>query len=130
MEEFVVNHSLITILPESIGRLWWLERFILNDNALTTLPESIGNLGSLVTIALENNPLERLPDSFGSLTRLKTVSMNRKHCDLLLGFPQWWKGHSFCYTIAGRGSDADTADQRGGWEGEWIWRDNRYQYVF
>jgi internalin A len=60
-------------LPESIGKLTWLQRLDVYGNQLTTLPDSVGKLVSLQTLSLFENQLTMLPDSIGKLASLKRL---------------------------------------------------------
>ena len=55
LEELVLNHNKISILPASIGRLTKLKSLELAHNQLTQLPEEVFKLDGLVKLELEGN---------------------------------------------------------------------------
>ncbi len=69
------SESGLTVIPEEIGDLIYLESVRLSYNNLTTLPESFGNLVNLKSLELEHNQLTSLPESFGNLSNLEELSI-------------------------------------------------------
>jgi len=67
--------SMLSSLPESIGKLTNLEELNLKDGRLTSLPESIGKLTKLEKLNLFNNKLTSLPTSIGKLTNLEDFNL-------------------------------------------------------
>jgi Leucine-rich repeat (LRR) protein len=94
-----INDTLITFIPESIGKLTNLRRLNITGNLyLSQLPEAIGQLHNLETLELDggylvslpetidgllnlkylnvqNNRLEHLPNSIGNLTKLECINL-------------------------------------------------------
>ena len=67
----------LTILPESIGKLTYLQYLNLENNQLTRLPENFNNLRNLIELYLNSNALKELPDNFGKLSNLKKLNLSK-----------------------------------------------------
>lgn len=51
----------LTVVPESLGQLAWLQVLVLSDNLLESLPAAIANLKHLKSLLLHKNRLRTLP---------------------------------------------------------------------
>ncbi|NAS13776.1 leucine-rich repeat domain-containing protein [Poritiphilus flavus] len=60
----------ITLLPEEIRGLKYLEKLILTDNQLTVLPDAIGELNNLTILNLHRNKIVEIPSTIGQLEKL------------------------------------------------------------
>jgi Leucine-rich repeat (LRR) protein len=71
--EFLIlrGNSKLQSLPQSIGKLHNLRDLIIRKSKVNQLPESIGNLTQLENLELEDNQLNSLPESIGQLSGLK-----------------------------------------------------------
>ncbi|KAJ1507452.1 hypothetical protein HMI54_004202 [Coelomomyces lativittatus] len=57
LSHFEVKKNCITIIPQSIGHLYFLQRLDIDKNAITELPIELGNLKNLVSFEYADNPL-------------------------------------------------------------------------
>jgi len=69
----------ISIFPESIGNLTWLQALEVECSELPKLPESFGNLKNLEILELSNCKLTSLPKSFGNLKNLKKLELSKNN---------------------------------------------------
>ncbi len=88
--ELNLSYLRLTSLPESFGRLEFLNDLSIHDNDLTTLPESFGDLKSLKYLDLSANHLS-LPNTFGNLQALIVLDFSKNHLtslpDIIRQFP-------------------------------------------
>lgn len=70
-----LNHTGITILPESIGQLSNLQALDLWGSEITCLPESIEQLANLRTLDISLTQITTLPESIGQLTNLQSLNL-------------------------------------------------------
>ena len=68
-----LSYSNLTLLPENIGELKFLQKLDVRFNQLTSLPESVCELKSLQKLDVSNNQLRSLPQSIGELKQLKKL---------------------------------------------------------
>ena len=84
-----VRDSVLTCLPEEIGRFTRLERLSLTDAIIEELPESIGDLAELRELVVRYQdpqyfrgligsrcPLHRIPATIGKLLKLETLDLS------------------------------------------------------
>lgn len=72
-----LDHNSIRTIPDSLGKLQWLETLSCTDNKLDALPSTIGNLQKLEVLDAHNNSLTELPQSIwycASLTKINVTS--------------------------------------------------------
>ncbi len=65
-----------SIIPDSLGELYWLKSLILNSLDLLVLPESIKNLTNLQTLNLSHTQISNIFDLIGNLTNLQTLDLS------------------------------------------------------
>jgi uncharacterized protein (TIGR02996 family) len=63
-------------LPESLGRMTWLDDLDVRYCAIAELPASIGELTQLTELNIHNNRLTSLPTSIGKLIKLRTLDLS------------------------------------------------------
>jgi Leucine-rich repeat (LRR) protein len=66
----------ITKIPDTIGKLIYLQTLYLCHNNLATIPDTIGNLINLTILDVNNNKLSVLPNSIGNLINLKFLYLS------------------------------------------------------
>ena len=71
-----IHDTIITHLPEQIGKLKHLQWLELSNTGLMTLPDSIGKLSSLVYLYLPHNKLTSLPTTITNTRSLHTLILN------------------------------------------------------
>ena len=90
----VVEHQLTELdlskdwlfdVPESVGKLYWLESLIIRYGEFSTLPDFIGNLTNLQSLDLSYSYITALPESIGNLTNLQCLDLP---CTLIKDFPE------------------------------------------
>ncbi len=72
-----LDHNSIRTIPDSLGKLQWLETLSCTDNKLDALPSTIGDLQKLEALDAHNNSLTELPQSIwycASLTKINVTS--------------------------------------------------------
>lgn len=65
----------LSVLPETIARLTYLNILYLSGNQLKYLPDSIWELNSLTWLDLRDNQFSSLPEGIGNLTNLKWLDL-------------------------------------------------------
>ena len=71
------DYEWLSELPESLGRLTWLESLNLEGNTLlTTLPAWFGQLTNLKSLNVSWNQLTILPETIGNLKKLQFLTGN------------------------------------------------------
>lgn len=73
----------LTVIPDNIGILTFLEGLFLHDNEFSSIPKSFGNLTNLKTLDLEDNLLSTLPNEFGSLLNIERLVLNSNQITIL-----------------------------------------------
>jgi hypothetical protein len=85
LEKINIDNEKMTALPKSIGKCSNLRQIYLNCDNLTELPSSMRNLKNLEEFSIYAFNLKKIPDVFGNLTSLKLLDI---FSGVLTAFPE------------------------------------------
>ena len=74
-----VSSNLLTMLPDELGRLKFLECLNISGNGVKELPQTIGSLNRLTTFNCSSNKMKTLPESIGNLKALMDFDVGNNY---------------------------------------------------
>ncbi|MHA1611026.1 MAG: leucine-rich repeat domain-containing protein [Promethearchaeota archaeon] len=88
LRRLIINHTNLSMPPESITSLSHLTELDLKNNRLLSVSPSLGNLNSLTFLDLSNNSLRKIPKELEMLTNLKYIDIRHNSFDSVDSLPR------------------------------------------